>query len=99
MAERKNMVATSPDYVGVLAQMDSLRLVVSARGASYDVQRPESGGEWRTLRALPELRFLWDWCCVNGVEIPPEFEAAVGLLPNEPGDCLAIPYAGGKRSA
>ena len=99
MADRKNMVATSPDYVGVLAQMDGLRLAVSARGASYLVQEPASGGDWRTLRELPLLRFLGQWCFVNGVDLSPEFDAATDGLPDDPRDCLAIPYGGGKRPA
>lgn len=92
------MHASSPDYLGALVQIEAdLRLVVSSRGASYDVQRLETGNQWRTLRALPELRFLWNWCFVNEVDLSSAAEAALDALPNDPHECLSIPYAGGRR--
>lgn len=92
MVERHNMVSTAADYVGVLAEMDGLRLVISPYAAFYEVQEPATGGDWRTLRQFDELRFLWDWCFVNDVEPTPEFDAATEGLPNDPHKCPASPY-------
>lgn len=98
MVDRADMISTSPNYVGVVAEMVGFRFVVSARGAAYEIQESDRSGNWRVLRSFPQARFLWDWCFVNDVDLTQEFEASVEALPDNPADCQKIPYSGGRRS-
>lgn len=97
MADRADMISTSPDYPGVVAYMPGFRLAVSPRGASYEVQESDASGNWRVLSALPQAQFFWNWCFVNDFEPSEDFETAVEALPDDPSDCDKIPYSGGRK--
>lgn len=101
MVERAKMRDSEAGYAGVIAtsEAEGLRFIVTPRGAAYAMQKAVPGGEWVTIRELPEARFFSNWCFANDFEPDAEFAAAVEAQPDNPRECALVPYAGGRRPA
>lgn len=84
---------THEDYAGVIAATHKLRLVVSARGASYGLQE-RAGGEWQRIASFPSGGTLLAHLEVVMRNVPRVFWQAVDGLPVDPRDCLSVPVEG-----
>jgi hypothetical protein len=96
MPDWSSMKKTSGDYLGVLYREGALRIIVTARGASYGIQMQE-GQEWADLALAPSS----SWLSAMAVTLWPQpsetiFQAIEGLS-ERPADCGAVPYSGGRR--
>lgn len=94
MAPRSSQIEASEDFAGVLyADPCGYRLAVSARAASYIIQRRGPDGLWLRVRAFSSAEWVADWLMVNDFDSA-DWGAVLEGLPDQPG-ALPKPFSAG----
>lgn len=90
----------SPAYWGVLASSRDLRVILTARRATYCVQR-RVAGLWHVEQSFPSSFFLFSYLAGIARNVPPRLVAAAQRLPHDPADCdvRAVASRPARRSA
>lgn len=85
-----NLNVSHADYDGVIWSDGAIRVIVSPRGAAYDLQQFKRGSwaDFKTFEAAPPLRAFVG---VVMLDPPQDLADVVSGLPDDPRDCAAIP--------
>jgi hypothetical protein len=83
-------------YPGVVVRGRRVRLIVSPRGAVYRVQRRDRGA-WRSVGSFASGAFARAWAAVVADDLPDHFRRRVAAVPDDPGDCPAVPAPDRRR--